>query len=151
MGHRIDSINNHILKTIVSHLHNGETTNIELDKLGKRLFRDKYKGTVSVDMMPQRVKGMKVNDCLIFNLDTASQGGSHWVAVYKFGPKTLFYDSFGRTANHIVESRGFEIPTPYLNTELDPEQNQKELNCGQRCMTFLLICKYFGYRLAKRL
>lgn len=69
----------------------------------------------------------------IINTDKSNQIGSHWTGLYD----DLFYDSFGRSLG-------------YKNTtEKDPEQEIREMNCGQRTCTFLIICYYLGKNNAK--
>lgn len=110
-----------------------ETTNIELDAVGKKLFGKKYVGTFSSDRIPK----LKKNQMCIANLDDSTQPGSHWVALYcNDMNRTYFYDSFGRKVNsfkniqkrnrHLIEAKDY-----------DAEQKIEESNCGQRCMAIL--------------
>ena len=76
--------------------------------------------------------------CCICNLSPRSSGGSHWIALAQDGDDLLVYDSFGR-----VVADG-----DVLHTEDDSEQGKWQMNCGQRCLTWLIIYQNFGRQAA---
>jgi len=120
---------NQVLKEIERSMGKGITWNSELEKKGKELFGNSFKGVFSKDTIPFISSG----NCCIFNLDTRNQPGSHWCALYKLGVNNYVYDSFGRNV-----MKGFGN---VVNSELDAEQQVKENNCGQRSLAWL-VCVY---------
>lgn len=117
----------------------------ELTKMGKMLFGHKYKGTYARD------KVQVLNDsspyCII-NTHNSNQGGEHWVALAKYPGKNkyLFYDSFGRSYKKLMpelKGKGFNT---IRDTDRDVEQDVEEFNCGQRCLSFLVVCDEFGMK-----
>ena len=88
----------------------------------------------------------EVSYCVI-NTDSSKENGEHWVAVYKKRNKLYIYDSFGRKTNNILKEfynkmtkHGFKI----IESKRDPEQADKQEDCGLRCVSFLLVVKYCG-------
>ena len=69
--------------------------------------------------------------------------GSHWLAyIYVNHTKNLIYDSFGRKHKSLLSHVKFD--KQILEPEYDPEQNDLEENCGQRCIAFCLFYDIFG-------
>jgi len=113
--------------------HKNTTNNYELDDYCGAVFGNQhYRGAVARDRIPK----LQNRQCCIFNLDTHTQSGSHWVGLFKTDDsKLIIYDSFGRSAKEL------KIPLRnYLETENDPEQHVRESNCGQRVISFLACC-----------
>jgi hypothetical protein len=120
---------NMFLKQIGQILGNRITFNIELDRLGRYLFGPLL-GVFPRDKQPAK----HGKNYYIVNLDNSNQPGSHWVAV----AGNLVYDSFGRDL-------GFRMQ----RTEDDAEQENWEVNCGQRCLAFLCVYHRYGAQKAK--
>ena len=129
-----------ILKLIEDHMGNDTTYSNDLDELGRLLIGRGYVGTFSRDDLPN----MRHGQCCIMNVDTRDQGGSHWVSVYKTS-KNNVYDSFGRKSSKLLDMKGT------IDSDPDAEQKMKELDCGQRCLSWLLCVKYFGIKSALKI
>lgn len=125
---------------------NHTTTLSQISNAGKYLFRDLYAGTFPYDRLPDLTDQKPY---AIINTDDASKSGTHWVAVVKVKGtnKYIFYDSFGRPKQKILSDlhiAGGKI----ANTEQDAEQQTLETNCGQRCLSFLLVYHNHGEKIA---
>jgi len=110
-----------------------ETSNIELDSVGRKLFGKKYVGTFSSDKIPKLKKGQMC----ISNLDDSTQPGSHWVSLYcNDKGRCYFYDSFGRKVKSFknLQKRNRQLIEA---KDYDAEQTFEESNCGQRCLSIL--------------
>lgn len=126
-----------MLKYLTKKMGSDDTTNFQLNKVGKKLFGSKYLGTFPCDFEPKE-KGY-----YILNLDNSILPGSHWVAVSTLHDR-IQYDSFGRKFKNI-------LPFNFKggrDTELDPEQKVSENNCGQRSLAFLWVLDQFGPKIA---
>ena len=133
---------NKILKDIVKPISGDHTTYLtELLGIGKKLFGIKFKGVYPSDKIP------KLNDLspyAILNLDTSKESGSHWVAIAKHGNNTYLYDSFGRKDTQIIPNLQFTGNGKIINTEKDAEQKIQEMDCGARCLAWLLFFDKWG-------
>lgn len=138
----IDFIYESILKYVEDVLGNKTTYSGTLDNFCKKYFGEKFKGVFPSDMVPI----LNNNEMCIINLDKSNQPGSHWVSLANENGDLYFYDSFGRKQEKIIDLYG---GTKY-DTE-DGEQDEKETNCGQRAITFLIIGKHFGFEMASEI
>jgi hypothetical protein len=137
------------LNELVNMLGDRATTNIELDRVGKQMFGNKYHGTYSSDQLPSLSSRQPY--CII-NVDPISKGGSHWVGCC-YDPKRddlLIYDSFGRSTSKLIPS----IVKKYgqgrvVDTDQDVEQSSKESSCGHRSLSFLYAFDKLGWAYAK--
>ena len=116
--------------------HSGSTFSTKLNKYGKTLFGNKFKGIFAKDRLPK----LQPNQSCIFNLDKHNEPGSHWCGMYRTSSRYLIYDSFGRK---VLQGK------KYMYTEKDKEQTDKEENCGQRCLAWLIIAYKHGIDNAK--
>jgi hypothetical protein len=93
-------------------------------------FLPYFLGAYAWDEIPK----LKNLDSCIVNLDTSDQNGSHWIAIYRYKNKTYMFDSFDRKI------------TKYKKVDIDKIVTQKprELNCGQRCIAFLVLVEILG-------
>lgn len=137
-------IYNKILKEIVKPL--GNTTYLsDLLGIGKKLLGVKFKGVYPSDKIP------KLNDLspyAILNLDTSKEKGSHWVAIAKHGDITYLYDSFGRKNTQIIPNLRFSGNGRIYDTDKDAEQKVYEMDCGARCIAWLLYFDKYGPKCA---
>lgn len=142
---KIMKIYNCILARIEKVLGNKSTTTSQLNKIGKELLEDKYLGTFPIDFASKIIPNMTGGDCIITNLDTSKQSGSHWVAIVKTkqGDDIVIYDSFGRNTKTII-SKKYLSHGKSIQTDNDKEQNFLEENCGQRSLAFLLFNDLYG-------
>jgi hypothetical protein len=149
----VDKINSEILPLVESIIGNLTTTNFELNKIGKALFGKKYLGTFASDRFP-KVKDLHVNNSMkdsspkycILNLDKTGQAGSHWVSCVILKDSILIYDSFGRKTSEILPDT-FNKGQIIQDTDLDPEQDISEFNCGARCIAALVIFDEHGKKM----
>lgn len=83
----------------------------------------------------EKHKNFKNNSCFIINTDRKGESGTHWVAGVNYNKKTYLYDSFGRNNLYFPSLQGRRIQ--YTNP--DKEQIQQQTDCGQRCISALLV------------
>lgn len=137
---QFEKIYNEVLtKYLIPVLGNGTTFASTLDNLGKKLFKEKFRGVFSSDRIPQLSHG----EYAILNLDKSNLPGSHWIAVMAHKNKLIVYDSFGRRNGSIIPSLK-EFNKILVDTELDAEQKTHETNCGARVMTALVLFDSYG-------
>ncbi len=136
----IDLIYSEILNKVESKLGIHTTTNIELDLFCKKIFGNRFVGTFPSDLIPNFLHN---GEMCILNLDKSDKPGSHWVALAKENHELFFYDSFGRDPKSIIK-----INKKLKFDKKDKEQDDDEKNCGQRCITFLIIGFYYGFETA---
>jgi hypothetical protein len=145
---RIMNIYNYILHDIINPILGNTTTySSDLDKIGRKLLNN-FIGVCSSDTMPHDNNN---NFCFICNLDASNQSGSHWIAIYIKDNNMYCYDSFGRNINNILHQYVINYSKKYnykiINSDLnDREQEIKEYNCGQRSLSFLVICHHFSIK-----
>ena len=147
----VEWLNKEILKSVIEPLLGNDSTYLnDLTKIGKKLLGDKYKGTFTSDNIPFLTD--KRPYCIL-NLDNSHQGGSHWVALVKYTKrdKYLLYDSFGRESKDIIPSALNKFGNGLQDTDYDAEQHVEEMNCGQRCLRFLILTDFFGVDNSKKL
>ena len=82
----------------------------------------------------------KNNSCFIINTDRKGQGGTHWVAGVNLKNKTYLYDSFGRNNLYFPSLQNRKI----VYTNPDKEQLKYQTDCGQRCISALLVFYHNG-------
>jgi hypothetical protein len=118
------------------------TTNLQLDRMGKQLFGTKYQGTFSQSYKP---RSTPAHQCFIINTDLKGQPGTHWVAVIKNKNTYYIYDSFARTSRRLlpVFTRGRLIIDGDTS---DAEQFGDSQICGQLCLSWIQVVKDHGIR-----
>ena len=112
----------------------------------KRLFGGRFAGVHPRDKMEsilgkfekgkEKPKTIEKTKYYIFNLDTRAEGGSHWCACVIQDTLVHIYDSFGRDIHLGVNTKNSDLN--------DKEQKIQEMNCGQRCIAWLLVCHKHG-------
>ena len=120
------------LLRIMDILGSGTTDNIELNKLGKYLFVDKFVGVFSSNDMPV----LKNNQMCIVNTDPSYRVGTHWISCCKCNGKTYVYDSFDRDVKSL--SKYWKNKHNWINANKDRDQAYSENTCGQRSMAWLI-------------
>ena len=108
------------------------TNNIQLLKLGKMLFGDRFKNVYTSDDSIR----LSNNQCCIVNTDSSRQTGMHWISLYKYRDHYFVFDSFGRDVKTL--SKYFKFKN-WINVEHTRRESYKQSNCGQLSMTFCLI------------
>jgi hypothetical protein len=139
---------NQYLKQVYTLLGNKSTYLSELEGVGRKLLKVKFKGVFPSDKIP------KLNDLspyCILNLDKSTQSGSHWISLAKFpnSSDSLVYDSFGRDFKEIIPALNYTGNGRIINTDRDPEQKIQETDCGARCIAWLMVFDRHGADMAK--
>ena len=81
---------------LISKLGRKALSNLELNKIGVKLFGKKYLGTRPQDAI------MYKNGFQIINTDTSNKRGEHWVALFITDKNVYVYDSFGRPTKKLL-------------------------------------------------
>ena len=116
-------------------------------KYGNVFLPHEFKGVFASDNLP-KLNAQK--PYAIVNVDSQHQNGSHWLAVIhtKKG-KMLVYDSFGRKSKELVPALFKGEGTEIIDSDYDPEQLPSQVDCGARCLAYLVLCKYWNEDMAK--
>jgi hypothetical protein len=129
------------LSHIVDRLGNGVTYSDQLDEYCRNytnLSKDNYLGVFTQDYKPP-----KQDCCFIINTATKDENGVHWCGVFiKRGVK-YFFDSFGRNPSKLVKMFDNNLGGNIMYDDTKTQQN-KEMNCGQRCIAFLVLCSKYN-------
>jgi hypothetical protein len=120
------------LRKIQDKIGNNTTNNIQLDKVGKEMFKNKFGGVYSQDEIPK-----SKTKYYIVNTDTSDKAGTHWVAV----ADKYIYDSFGRNTKQLGK---YFKKHELIPTNKNIEQSILENNCGQRCLAYLNTFNKYG-------
>jgi len=140
---------NRYLNDIQGLIGNEVTTGGMLDFVCRSIFGTKFHGVYAQDLIPKKLS--KARPYCIANLDTSDQSGSHWVAIARVGGNRsqgqyMVYDSFGRDHTTILTSLRLKN---VINTDPDSEQHPLQMDCGQRCIAWLLVLHYYGADVAR--
>jgi hypothetical protein len=139
---------NKVLRYIENNKTGKKTTySNQLETICRELFSVKMKGVFPSDKIP---KLTSLAPYCILNLDKSTEPGSHWVALAKCQGGAMFYDSFGRDDTTIIKELRFSGNGKIVDVdEKDAEQKIKEMNCGARCIAWLLVFDDLGEEYAK--
>ena len=108
------------------------TNNLQLFKLGKMLFGDRF---VNVFCSDDNIT-LKNNEMCVINTDPHNKPGLHWLALYKYRNVYYVFDSFGRDVKTL--SKYFKYKK-WCNIEFNRIESYKSSSCGELCLTWLLI------------
>ena len=108
------------------------TSNIQLLKIGKRIFGDRFK---NVYCSNDSIR-LKNNECCIVNTDSSKQEGSHWISLYKYKDHYFVWDSFARDIHTLSKFFRFK---KWINVEHPREESFKSSSCGQLSMAWMLL------------
>jgi hypothetical protein len=141
MKQKAEKIYKDIYAIIVEEFGNKETTNIQLENIGKAMFGDKFVGVYPSDKIPK----MNTGEYSIINLDKSNMPGSHWVSIVKTAADTTYiYDSFGRETYKILPNLIQSGNGVVKETERDVEQEDWMEDCGQRSLAALFVYDVMG-------
>lgn len=121
--------------------HDGITNNFELQE-----YCDKHVPNFTTVCGYDKMPKLKNKQSAIINLDNSKGSGTHWIGAIRDGRDLVCYDSFARPSkgeNGILKklkTGGLKVK----DTDYDAEQDEIEMNCGQRSASFLLFCHKFG-------
>jgi hypothetical protein len=88
----------------------------------------------------EKHKNFKNNTCFIVNTDRKGEAGTHWICGVNHNKKTYLYDSFGRNNLYFPSLQGRKV----IYTNPDKEQLEQQTDCGQRCISALLVFYHNG-------
>lgn len=147
MDKRANNIYRTILDDIVyPRIGNSSTFMSDLKKEGGIFFPSKFHGVYPSDKIPK----LKPGQYAILNTDNSKGLGEHWIAVAKIdNHNTVCYDSFGRHNKDVISTLSKSGNGKITDTDRDAEQIPSELDCGARCLAFLIVLDNWGYDLAK--
>ena len=101
---------------------------------GNKITSRFYEGCYAADRIP---RCEKFPASMVVNLDTASEDGSHWVALFAKSPSHVYYfDSYGMPPDGLLEKymkTNFKIITQSKKTYQSPFSSV----CGHYCIYFL--------------
>ena len=84
------------------------------------------------DTLPKKVK---LNECGILNLDSSSDGGTHWVMWFKKGKEKFYFDSYGvQPLSELIAYLKLPI---FYNSERVKQDG--EVVCGHLCLFALKL------------
>lgn len=130
-------------------LGNGITYGNELNKIGVKLLKKKFKGVFPSDKIPRLSEYKKY---AILNLDKSNEAGSHWIAIAYDDKNVYVYDSFGRKSSKIIPSLKLSGNGRVREgSDYDAEQKIREDNCGGRSMAWLLFFDRYGVENAMKI
>ena len=135
----VDEYNKNLMYIMDALKKSGETNNIELERLGKTLFSDLFLGVFSAEKFPKYIRNNEL--FIINNKSSRAKEGQHWVAFIKSSKnkdhtsRLYGYDSFNRDIHKL--SPHFRHRR-FINANSNRDESFFELNCGERCMAFLI-------------
>jgi len=136
---------NEALRILRKYLPTEFTTSSQLYFTGDLLWGKFYTGTFARDSRPDW--NTKKRGYMIVNTDKGNQSGTHWVALCYDGVNpVLIYDSFGRNTKDLLKK---DTPVVYVEADRDPEQSEKQTDCGLRCLAFIWVFHHYGFRKAQ--
>lgn len=133
---------------LISKLGRKALSNLELNKIGVKLFGKKYLGTRPQDAI------MYKNGFQIINTDTSNKRGEHWVALFITDKNVYVYDSFGRPTKKlltILTKQGEERKLNIVDSDYDKEQKGDSEICGVLCLSWLICVQKFGIKAALKI
>ena len=120
------------------------STNVQLECMIKMLGIRNYIGY----FMKNELKNEPVhkNECLLINLESSNQIGTHHTALWKKGRDIRYFDSFGseippQIREHYKGYKIFNFQSFDGNIPEKPIQKYSQSICGELAVTFLLLCQ----------
>ena len=130
-------------KNIINKYDNKGLDNYQIDEIGKKYLKNKFKGVYAVDNL------LFKPGLYIVNTDKANKSGTHWVGLKITTKRIYIYDSFSRKSSKILKilydkaiKKGLKIID--VNTETD--QYDKSEVCGPISLSFLITINKFGIK-----
>lgn len=110
-------------------------TNIQLEKLGKKMFGQNFLGVYPSDSIP---KITNIDDkAIIFNLSKHTEPGTHYIAVIFKRKKIYYFDSYGKPLKNkyiLNNLRKFNIPIFYHTRSI---QHKDSIFCGLFSLAYI--------------
>lgn len=99
-----------------------------------------FLGAFPLDLVPKNLKPL---DSLIFNLDTSSQEGSHWLALLCVAPEKFeVFDSLGNTVENVANL--LQVPLHFIECNENSVQLPTTNSCGL-FGSYFLIHRYMNF------
>ena len=144
----VDKQFRHHKQDIIDKIGRIETTDDELDRLGKSMFKNRWGGVHTGDTII--LNKHIANKYFILNTGNQRSGGIHWVGMYAGTGNTLYvYDSFGRRSGQILRSLARQAQAKgYTITESNHDHEQRGYSalCGQISLAWLESVRQLGIR-----
>lgn len=133
----------------------GVTTDLQLERVGKKTLGKKYIGTFTQDVKPKTImpKMTPGNNYFILNQDVSSGPGIHWIScIYSTNTdQFIIYDSFGRKSRKLLPHFIRSIGARYIDINKEGDQPDSSSDCGQRSLAFLIFVKKYGLDAARHI
>ncbi len=126
---------------IVAVIGDKTTYSNDLKKLGKQIFKTKFRGVYPYD----KITKLRKNQMCVFNLDSSKEPCSHWIGLFFDGRHNCVYDSFGRKTSKILPNVRFNN---LVESNNDKEQKKSQENCGALSLAWLCVSNKHGINLA---
>ena len=124
------------LSAVQRYLGDTTTTGEQLDELGRKIFKGRWKGVFSKDTVPKsRQLSRRGTQFMVVNTEPSSGSGEHWVALVSKDGRLYGYDSYGRKVKDLL---GLRRNVTESDTT-DREQAIRQKNCGARVMAWLIL------------
>ena len=138
-----------IKRTNDMHMNDQPFTNHQIDDiLSDQIIGSVYNGCSMSDIfIPNHLKPYS-----IMNTDTSNRDGEHWVAIYQSDNLLYVYDSFARSSiltrfKKRMKGLGFKI---ILCNKIQ-DQPDNSIDCGIRCIIWLLFVFRYGINKCRRI
>ena len=112
-----------------------------LHKICKTELGTKFKGVFSSDTYPLDLPNYSY---AIVNNKPSSSKGQHWVACYNTPTKYYIFDSFGRSSKTLLtklHKRMKGTGKRVKDSDYDSDQKDNQVDCGIRCLAWLMVVK----------
>lgn len=154
-----------MLKDMYKILGRGSTSDYQLDRVGKRLFKTKWLGVHPVNVKPSIVMSkihavdrsaqqnkIKGNGMYygIINVDHSNEPGSHWLSIIYDKSQDTWYiwDSFARKSTRLIPKFIRTIGYKYIDLNKKSNQLDSQDDCGQRSLALMLYIAKHGIQSA---
>ena len=130
-------------KNIISLYGNKGLDNFQIDEIGKKYLKNKFKGVFAVNNIPFK-PGL-----YIVNTDKANKPGTHWIAVKQTKTKIYIYDSFSRKSSNILKilyDKAIKKGLKIIDVNFERDQNDKSELCGPISLSWLITMNNFGIK-----
>lgn len=113
-------------------------TNNQLEKISKKYLGKNFLGVYPCDAIP-KIKKIKQNMCMIFNLSKHNEPGSHYVAIIFTAGCIYYFDSYGKILNNPYIKyflKNLTRKTFYHTAKIQPTNS---IFCGFYCLAYLIF------------
>lgn len=113
--------------------------NLEIDKVLKRndVTRPFYNGCFPADQIPSP-HSTRTPHCMVVNMDSAAEAGSHWVAIFVQSTREVdYFDSFADWPPDSAHLRAYLSQFERIRRNLRCIQSDRSAACGKHVLYFL--------------